>query len=258
MKKVTFEMDDNLAIIKLNDPPLNVLSQELLLDFEGCMEKLKAESVRGLLLCAEGDNFSAGADVSMFSSLSPTEAQEIFQAFINFIHQIEALPYPTMAAVHGICIAGGFELALSMDLIWAAEGALLGQAESLIGAIPFGGGAQRLAARCGVTRAKEMIYSGRFYQAEQMEKYNIINRVVPADQLFEKSKKFMKNMAENGPTKSYAAMKDILLQYENSGLEAADRLTVQHSAMMFATEDIKTGIDSFVNEGPGTAKFNGK
>jgi len=258
MTKVNYEMDGNLAIVKLTAPPLNVLSRDLLVDLEECLKDLETKNVRGLLLCAEGDNFSAGAEVSMFSSLSPVEAQEMFNEFLSAIHTIESLPYPTMAAVHGICIAGGFELALSMDMIWAADNALLGQAEALIGAIPFGGGSQRLAARCGTARAKEIIYTGRFFNSKQMEQFNIVNRVVPAGELFEKAKKFMKNLADNGPTKAYAAMKDILSQYQNSGIESADRLTVHHSALMFTTEDLKTGIDSFLKEGPGAAKFIGK
>lgn len=257
MKKVNLEMDGNLAVVQLNDPPLNVLSQELLEDLKTCVKSLETKKVRGLLFCAEGDNFSAGADISMFSSLSPVEAQAMFQEFISAIHLIESLPFPTLAAVHGLCIAGGFELALSMDMIWAADNAMLGQAEALIGAIPFGGGSQRLAERCGTARAKEIIYTGRFFSSEQMEKYNIVNRVVPAGELFEKAKKFMKNLAENGPTKALSAMKDILTQYQNAGVESADRLTVLHSAQMFSTKDLRTGIDSFESQGPGSAKFSG-
>jgi enoyl-CoA hydratase/carnithine racemase len=258
MKKIEFQMDGNLAIIKLNAPPVNVISSDLLREFDQCLNNLDNEHVRGLLLCANGDNFSAGADVSIFSSLSPIEAQELFSGFFSILHKAESLPYPTMAAVQGICIAGGFELALSMDMIWAADTALLGQAEALIGAIPFGGGSQRLAARCGTARAKEIIYTGRFFKSEQMERYNVLNRVVPADELFKKARKFMSNLADNGPTKAYAAMKDILIQYQNGGMESADRLTIQQSAQMFATEDLHTGIESFLKQGPGKAKFNGK
>ncbi len=258
MAKVNLEMDENLAVIRLNDPPLNVLSRDLLTDLEQCIEDLEGKNVRGLLLCSNGDNFSAGADVSMFSSLSPIDAQEMFSQFFTLIHKLESAPYPTMAAVQGICIAGGFELALSMDMIWATDNAMLGQAEALIGAIPFGGGSQRLAARCGTARAKEIVYTGRFFSSEQMERYNIINRVVTVDVLFEKALKFMKNIADDGPTKAYAAMKDVLIQYQNTGIESADRLTIQHSAQMVSTVDLQTGIESFIKQGPGKAKFSGK
>lgn len=258
MTKIKLKMDGHLAIVKLTDPPLNVLSRDLLLDLEQCIKDLENENVRGLLLCADGDNFSAGADVSMFSSLSPIEAQEMFTEFLSALHKIESMPFPTLAAVQGICIAGGFELALSMDMIWAADTALLGQAEALIGAIPFGGGAQRLASRCGTARAKEIVYTGRFFKSEQMEKYNIVNRVVPSDELYEKARKFMKDMADKGPTKAYAAMKDILAQYQNTGIDSADRLTIQHSAQMFATRDLHKGIEVFIKEGPGKAVFTGE
>jgi len=258
MSKITMKMDGSLAIVKLNDPPLNVLSLDLIQELKQCIGDLEKEDVRGLLLCANGDNFCAGADINMFSALSPIDAQKLFSENIASLHKIESLPYPTMAAVNGICIGGGLEVALSMDMIWASDTALLGQAEVLIGGIPFGGGSQRLAERCGVARSKEIIYTGRFIKSEQMEQYNIINRVVPGDKLFEKAKKFMKGLADNGPTKAYAAMKDILVQYKNAGIESADRLTIQHSAQMFATEDLKTGIDSFLKQSPGSAEFSGR
>lgn len=258
MTKLTLEMDGNLAVVRLNDPPLNVLSRDLVREFEPLVKELDDEDVRGLLLCANGDHFSAGADVNMFSSLSPSEARDLFTSFFSVIQKIESLPFPTLAVVHGMCIAGGLELALSMDMIWAADTALLGQSEAMIGAIPFGGGAQRLAARCGTARAREIVYTGRFFKSEEMERYNIVNRVVPADKLFDKARKFMKNLAENGPTKAYAATKDILVQYQNSGIESADRLTIQYSAGMFMTDDLQTGIKSFLTDGPGNAKFKGK
>lgn len=258
MKKVSFEMDGTLAVVTLNDPPLNALNRELMDDLEQCIGHLDNEHVRGLLLCANGDNFSAGADVNMFSSLSAKEALEMFSDFISALHRTESLPYPTMAAVQGICIAGGFELALAMDMIWAADTAMLGQAEVMIGAIPFGGGAQRLAARCGTARAKELVYTGRFLPADLMEKYNVVNRVVPADSLMEKARKFMKSLADNGPTQAFAAVKDILAEYGNGGMASADRLTVQHSARMFTTRDLQTGIETFLKLGPGSISFTGQ
>ncbi len=135
---------------------------------------------------------------------------------------------------------------------------MLGQSEALIGAIPFGGGAQRLAARCGMARAKEIVFSGRFYPAAKFEQYNIINRVVPAQDLQAKARKFMKAMADSGPTLAYKAVKEILNEYAAEGLGEADTLTVEKSAAMFHTLDLKDGIASFLKEGPGQATFTGK
>ena len=258
MAKVNSEMDGKLAILKFADPPTNLLSAELIADLTQAVDNLDSGEVRGMLLCADGDNFSAGADVKLFSSLSPQEAEQKFTGFFKLLHKMESLPYPTMAAVQGICIAGGLEVALTTDMIWASDTAMFGQVEALIGAIPFGGGAQRLAARCGVIRAKEIVFSGRFYTAAKFEQYNIINRVVPAQELKAKALNFMKMMAESGPTLSYKAVKEILTEYSSNGTAAADKLTIERSAAMFDTKDLKTGVSSFLKAGPGKAIFEGK
>ncbi len=258
MDSVTFEMDGQLAVITLNDPPLNVLGETLLEGLTNAFEKISNEKPRALLLQAQGDNFSAGADVNMLAQLSPSQARERLSTFMELLHMIEALPYPTMVAVQGICVAGGLEIALSMDMIWASDTCLLGQSEAMIGAIPFAGGAQRLAARCGVTRAKEIVYTGRFYPASDFEKYNIINRVVPVEDLKVKALKFMKNIAETGPTIAHGAAKDILSMYLKEGMVMADTLTIDKSVAIFETKDLQTGISSMLEQGPGKAKFSGE
>ena len=91
------------------------------------------------------------------------------------IDAIESLPVPTLAAVQGLCLAGGLEVALACDLIWAAEGSMLGQPEATIGAIPFAGGAQRVAARAGTARALEIVYTGGFYPAERLLDWGVLN-----------------------------------------------------------------------------------
>lgn len=258
MNPVMFEMDGSLAIITLNNPPLNVLGTDLLEGLSNAIEEAGNAEPRALLLQAEGDNFSAGADVKMLSKLSPSQARDMLSAFMEFLHMVESLPYPTMTAVQGICVAGGLEIALSMDMIWAGDNSLFGQSESLIGAIPFAGGSQRLAARCGVTRAKEIIYTGKFYPAAEFEKFNIVNRVVPTQELKGKARKFMKKISETGPTLAYKAVKDILSRYQNEGMKSADTLTIDRSVDIFETQDLQTGISSMLAQGPGKAIFSGK
>ena len=93
------------------------------------------------------------------------------------------MPVPTVAAVHGLCLAAGLEVALTADLIWAAEGAQLGLVEAVIGATPFGGGTQRLVARAGAGRAAEAVLTGRPYPAQTMLEWGVVNRVVPDAEL---------------------------------------------------------------------------
>jgi enoyl-CoA hydratase/carnithine racemase len=133
---------------------------------------------------AEGKFFSGGADVAIFKGKTSSEARELFTSHLRTIADLEELPFPTLAAVQGLCIAAGLELALGCDLIWAAESARFGQAEASIGTTTLLGGVQRLAERAGSGRAREIIYSADQYDAATFERWNIVNRVIP-DEAFE-------------------------------------------------------------------------
>jgi enoyl-CoA hydratase/carnithine racemase len=173
------------------------------------------------------------------------------------ILRIEELPFPTMAAVKGMCVGGGFELALACDFIWASENAQFAAAEVLIGIVPLGGGAQRLAQRCGIARAKEIALGGRFNKPDKLERWNVINRVLPEQDLIDKAIKFMRFQI-NGPTIAFDTIKKLLREYYNKGLSDTDRLLLEIVPELFETEDIKIGIESFKEKGPGKAIFKGK
>ena len=181
----------------------------------------------------------------------------MFGGFLGLLHRYQSLPFPTMAVVKGLCLTAGLEAALSMDMIWAADTAVFSQAEAIIGAIPFGGGIQRLAARAGSARAKEIVFSAQFYPAQKFLDYNIINRILPAEDLFAKAEKYMQNMADNGPTLAYAATKKIVQCFENDGIAKADQMTLDLGATMFDSKDFQNGIQSFLKKGPGKITFKG-
>jgi enoyl-CoA hydratase/carnithine racemase len=183
MEKVKYEQIGALGIITFIDPPLNLLGDDLRQGFFKAVDQAGRDNLRGLLLKTDEGNFSAGADVKMFLGLTPERARERFSGFHAALHAIESFPFPTMAAVRGLCLAGGLEIALAFDLIWAAENASFGQVEVIIGALPFGGGAQRLAARVGANRAKELVFGGRIFSAAYFETWNIINRILPEGDL---------------------------------------------------------------------------
>ena len=258
MAKVKFETKGSLGIVTLDNPPLNVISIELGEELRDTLKKIKSSNVRGLILKAEGDNFSAGADVKLFQGRTPEQAKEMFGDFFDVLHQYETLPIPTMAVVQGLCLTGGLETTLCMDMIWAADNAVFAQAEAIIGAIPFAGGIQRLASRAGSTRAKEIVFSGNFYSAQKFLDYNIINRVLPAEDLFIKADKFMLNIADNGPTLAFAATKKIVSCFENEGIHSADQMTQDLGATMFDSKDFQNGVVSFLKEGPGKITFKGE
>lgn len=181
----------------------------------------------------------------------------MIKRFLDIVYKIEELPFPTMAVVKGMCVGGGFELALACDYIWASEKAQFAAAEILIGIVPLGGGVQRLAQRAGMTRAKEIALGGRFKKPEILERWNVINRVLPEQELIVKAIKFMK-IQSNGPTIAFDTIKKLMREYYDKGLKESDKLLQDIVPNLFNTEDIKIGIESFKKNGPGKAIFKGK
>src|SRR5216683_6433739 len=228
MNKVHFETSGALGILTLANPPLNLISGEVVADLRAAVTELKRTPLRALLFCAEGKAFSAGADVSSFTGKSASDARTNFTAHLRMIADLEELPYPTLAAVQGICVAGGLELVLACDLIWASASARLGQVEAAIATTTLLGGVQRLAERAGPARAREIIYSAEQYDAATFERWNIVNRIVPDDALEAESRAFAARLAK-GPTLAYAAGKRIVRAYLDGGIRAADRVVGSRS-----------------------------
>ncbi len=154
MSTVRFTEDAGLGVLTLDSPPLNLIGKALIGDLLAAVDRVEAtDGLRGLLVRGEGNVFSAGADVRLFGGKRSAEMRPLIASFLELGRRLEALPFPTVAAVHGTCIAGGFELALFCDLIWAAEGTMLGLPETRLGIVPLAGGVERIAARAGLTRA---------------------------------------------------------------------------------------------------------
>ena len=258
MAKARFERDGAVGIVTIADPPLNLVGPELVDDLEKAIEEAYGTELRALLLRAEGANFSAGANVGeMFQNRSAEEAHALLSRIARLLSRFEQLPFPTLAAVQGMCLAGGLEMVLACDMAWAADSAQLGLVEAVIGAIPFGGGAQRVAARAGAARACEVVMSAGIYDAATFERWNIINRVVPASELAAKSLKYVLRLAA-GPTRAHAATKRLIREYLAHGMGVADKLLPDVAAPLFETDDMQNGIASLLKDGPGKAEFSGR
>ena len=154
-----------------------------------------------------------------------------------------------MAAVHGLCIAAGLELALACDLIWAAASARFGQAEASIRTTTLLGGVQRLAERAGPSRAREIIYTADQYDAATFERWNIVDKIVPDDALAAQTRAFAERLA-SGPTLAYAAGKKIVRAYLERGVRAADTVVDQVAPPLFEGDDMRAGLASLLEHGP--------
>jgi enoyl-CoA hydratase/carnithine racemase len=255
MNKVHFEIAGELGILTLANPPLNLFSGELIEDLRATVDEVRRTPLRALLVRAEGKIFSGGADVSVFAGKSAAQAREQFTSHLRLIADLEELPFPIVAAVQGMCIAAGLELALACDLIWASASASFSQAEASIGTTTLFGGVQRLAERAGPSRAREIIYTADQYDAATFERWNIVNKVVP-DDVFEAATRAFAERLAKGPTLALAAGKRIVRAYLDGGICEADRVVDEVAPPLFDTEDMRAGVSGLLEH--GVRGFRGK
>ena len=253
---VRVERDGPLATIVIDRPPLNLFGEPLVTALVAAIDEVENSDARALMLRAEGKVFTGGVDVHEFDGLAPDRGGELMGG-LDLIQRIENLPMPTLSAVHALCLTAGFELSLAFDLIWAAKSARFGLVEAVVGLTPGWGGTQRLAERAGPARAREFVMSEDLYDAETLERWNVVNRVLPDDQLLPEATRFARKLA-NGPTLAHAATKNVVRAYLDGGVRDADRRTPQIVGPLFETEDLQAAVKSFLSEGPGKATFQGR
>jgi enoyl-CoA hydratase/carnithine racemase len=257
MGGASFSLKGGVGEIVIADPPLNLFGLELSRDVARAVEEACDSAARAVLVRAEGENFSAGANVEMFLGRDEQAARGLIEEFMPTVRRFAEIEVPTVAAVQGLCLAAGFEVALSCDLIWAADGAQFGLVEAVIGATPFGGGTQRLAARAGAGRAADAVMTARTYPAETMREWGVVNRVLPAGELRAKAQAFARRLA-GGPTLAHAATKRMIQLAVDEGVQAADAALAEIGARVMASEDVQNGARALIEHGPGHASFEGR
>jgi enoyl-CoA hydratase len=247
--------DDGVAVVRLDNPKVNALSSALLTRLEAVAREL-TEDPPGAVVVTGGDRvFAAGADISEFGG--PAEAQRIGGLFLRSLNAVTGVPRATIAAVSGFALGGGCELALACDFRIASTRARFGQPEILLGIIPGGGGTQRLARLVGVSRAKDIILTGRQVDAEEALRIGLVDEVVEPETLFERAVARAAELAAGAVVAQGMAKQAIDVGLDGSiedGLELEQRLF----ADVFSTEDARTGVASFLEHGPGKASFKGR
>ncbi|MDQ3742479.1 MAG: enoyl-CoA hydratase/isomerase family protein, partial [Actinomycetota bacterium] len=251
------EQDGPLAVLTISKPPLNLFDQEVFDGLIAAIEQVRAGKPRGLLVRAEGRAWTGGVDVHMFQDLTPETGGDVWRKGLEMIQDVEDLPFPVIFAAHALTLTWGFELALACDLIVAAEGAQFGLVEIVVGLTPSMGGPQRLAEKAGPSRAKDLVFTGELFDARTLEAWGVVTRVWPDDEFEERSRKLAARVA-NGPTRAHAATKRIVLEQKERGTRAADAVTPELSGALFATDDLKNAVESFLREGPGKATYQGR
>lgn len=269
MSAVHMERDADVAVVVLDNPPLNLFDEETFTAWERIVAELveltdptRDDRARAVLIEARGKVVSAGVNVAMFAEITErpdavTVAGALWVRLLRIVQTIEELPVPTVFAAHGLTLTAAFELALGCDLLIAAEGASFGLVETVVGLTPSMGGPQRLAERAGPARAKELIYTGERYPARVLEGWNVVNTVLPGDGFAKATREYAHRLAA-GPTCAHAATKRLVTTAVREGVRAADAEVPAVSGALFGTADLVGGVASFLRDGPGNATYQGR
>jgi enoyl-CoA hydratase len=257
MAPVSLAHDGALATITLDSPPLNLFDAEMIAGLRAAVDDVAADPPRGLLVRAEGRVVSGGVNVAMFDGLTVADGAALWRELLDLIHTVEELPLPTVFAAHALCLTAAFELSLACDLLLASESARFGLVETVVGLTPAMGGTQRLAERAGPARARELVMTGELFDAATLERWNVVNRVLPDEGFAEAALAFARRLAE-GPTRAHAATKGIVRAQVEGGARAADERVPELAGDLFGTEDLQNAVRSFLERGPGHATYQGR
>lgn len=246
--------DDGVAVITLNNPKVNALSQAVLAELRDVALELTAEPPGAVVVTGGERIFAAGADISEFGG--PTEGRAIAEGFHRALDAVAAIPRFVIAAVSGYALGGGCELALACDYRIASERAVFGQPEILLGIIPGGGGTQRLSRAVGASRAKELMVTGRQVKSDEALRIGLADEVVPGEQLHERAFALAAELAR-GAVQAQAMVKRAVDEGLETDLGAGLRLERGLFERVFHTDDSRIGVQSFLANGPGKAEFTG-
>ena len=255
---VRLEVEDGVATLRLDRPKMNAIDGALRAELRAAaVEARDRDDVRAVVLYGGERVFAAGADIKEMSSMSYAEMTSWGTHLQEALTVVARLPKPVVAAVTGYALGGGFELALTADFRVLGERAKVGVPEITLGIIPGAGGTQRLTRLVGPAKAKDLVFTGRHVAAEEALALGIADRVVPDAGVYETAREMAAQFAQ-GPAVALRAAKQAVDDGLELDLDAALRLESALFAGLFATEDQTTGMVSFLEQGPGKARFSGR
>ncbi|HEX6876064.1 MAG TPA: enoyl-CoA hydratase-related protein [Nocardioidaceae bacterium] len=255
---VRVEVEDGVGTIRIDRPKMNALNIQVWSEIrEAATEASDRDDVRAVVIYGGERIFAAGADVKEMADMSYTDMAKLSGDLQAACSAVARIPKPTVAAVTGYALGGGCEVALSADIRIVADSTVLGQPEILLGIIPGAGGTQRLSRLVGPSKAKDLIFTGRFVKADEALAIGLVDKVVPAAEVYTEAVAWAKQFtgAAAYALRAAKAAVDRGLEVDlDTGLE----IERQQFAALFATEDRTIGMRSFVENGPGKAKFIGR
>jgi enoyl-CoA hydratase/carnithine racemase len=255
----TLEVEGGIGTIRLDRPPMNALNAQVQDElFALCTEIRGRSDVASVVVYGGEKVFAAGADIKEMQKMSYTDMVDRSAALQAAFTALAGLPVPTIAAVTGYALGGGCELALACDFRVCAADAKLGQPEILLGIIPGAGGTQRLSRLVGSSKAKDLIFSGRFVGAEEALAIGLVDEVVPtAAEVYPAARRRVERFV-GGPAYALRAAKEAIDRGLEVDLATGLEIERMQFAALFATRDRELGMASFVESGPGKAAFEGQ
>jgi len=255
---VRLEVSEGVGTLRLDRPKMNALDVQMQEEIRAlAAEATERDDVKAVVIWGGERVFAAGADVKEMADMSHTDMIKRSSGLISAFSAVARIPKPVVAAINGYALGGGCELALTADVRFAAENAVLGQPEVLLGIIPGAGGTQRLSRLVGPAKAKDIIFTGRFVKADEALAIGLVDRVVPADEVYSQAVAWASQFA-NAATYAVRAAKEAIDRGLEVDLETGLEIERQQFAALFATEDRTIGMNSFVENGPGKAEFRGR
>ena len=249
--------ETGLAVATFDSPPLNLFDAAMFESLRRTVDELAGDPPRAVLFRAEGRAVSGGVDVHEFAGVTPEQGSELWSELLAVVDKVELLPAPVVFAAHALTLTAAFELALACDLIVAARSAQFGLVERVVGLTPSMGGTQRLAERAGSGRARQLVMTGDLFGAEELERWNVVNYVYDDEEFEARSRALAADLAA-GPTRAHAMTKHVLRRFREGGIPAADDAIREDAGELFATEDLKGAVETFLEKGPGHAEFSGR
>ncbi|GGD29515.1 enoyl-CoA hydratase/isomerase family protein [Nocardioides daphniae] len=254
---VSLQVNDGVGTIRLDRPKMNALDKQVQEEIRAAaLEATERDDVKAVVIWGGERVFAAGADVKEMAQMSHADMVKRSAGLQSSLGALTRIPKPVVAAINGYALGGGCELALCADVRFAADNAVLGQPEILLGIIPGAGGTQRLTRLVGPAKAKDLIFTGRFVKADEALAIGLVDRVVPADEVYTQAVEWASQFT-TGATLALRAAKESIDRGIETDLETGLEIERQQFAALFATADRQIGMDSFVENGPGKAEFVG-
>ncbi|WP_409182695.1 enoyl-CoA hydratase/isomerase family protein [Amycolatopsis sp. VS8301801F10] len=255
---VTLEVEGGVGTIRLDRPPVNALNNQVQAELaEAAREASDRDDVRAVILYGGEKTFAGGADIKEMASRTYPEIAKFGAELTASLARVANIPKPVVCAITGYALGGGLELALTADWRIAGDNVKVGQPEIQLGIIPGAGGTQRLTRLIGPSKAKDLIFTGRFVKADEALKLGIVDEVVAPDDVYAAAHKWASQFV-NGPAVALRAAKAAIDSGLDVDLATGLKIETQLFTALWATEDQKNGMQSFIDNGPGKASFEGK